>query len=63
MNIQRELQALVDSGLRFSIELDGREVIVRLGDYLRERGMATTVRSFEQAVEWLQEHRGMTLAR
>ncbi len=60
MDIKQELQLLVESGLRFSIEMNGRAVLVWVGDYLRQRGgAAETFASFEQAVQWLRQYRPM----
>lgn len=56
MDVQQEIQALVASGLKFSIEIDGRSVLIWVGDYLRQSGAAATVASLEQAVEWLHRH-------
>ncbi len=53
MDVQREIQSLIESGLKFSIEVNGRSVLVWVGDYVRQSGAAATVASLEQAVEWL----------
>jgi hypothetical protein len=63
MDVQQELQSLVASGLRFSIEMNGCAVLVWVGDYLRQRGAAATLSSFDQAIEWLRRHGQMPVAR
>jgi hypothetical protein len=61
MDIQQEIQSLIASGLKFSIELKGSVVRVWMGDYLRQSTATATVASLEQAVTWLQMHRGLTV--
>ena len=55
MDIQREMQALLTSDVPFSIELQGRRVVVRMGDYLHTSAHMGTFTSFEQALHWLHE--------
>lgn len=62
MDVQHEIQTLLASGLKFSIEIDGRSVVVWVGDYLRQSGAAATVASLEQAVEWLHRHAALAAA-
>lgn len=57
LNIQRELKALLASGLRFSLEVRGREVRVWVGNYVRRATPDATFSSVEQAVEWLRHYR------
>jgi hypothetical protein len=56
MDIRQVLAACVETGLRFSIELDGRSVVVKLGDYLRQQTGGITFDSFDEAVDWLRRH-------
>jgi hypothetical protein len=58
MDIQREMASLVDSGARFTIELNGKTVVVRVGDYLRQQTTAVIFLSFDDAVHWLHRHGG-----
>ncbi len=60
MDIERELGLLLRSGLNFSIEVDGRSVLVWVGDYLKTHVAATSVASVDQAVEWLRGYAGGT---
>lgn len=62
MDVHQEIQSLLTQGLKFSIELDGRSVLVWVGDYLRQSRAAATVSSLEQAVEWLQHHAAHTVS-
>jgi len=57
MDVRREIQALIDCGLRFSIEVTGPAVLIWVGNYLGDRAAAAKVASIEQAVQWLQTHR------
>jgi hypothetical protein len=54
MDIQRVIAACLASGLRFTIELDGGAVGVKLGDYLRKQAPDVIFTTFDDAVEWLQ---------
>lgn len=62
VDIQREMSALLDSGLRFSIRLDGHHVVVQLGDYLRSHAQVEMTGTLEDAVAWLLEQRDALLA-
>lgn len=55
MDVYREIQSLLESGLRFSIELNGRSVQVWVGDYLREHAAAYACGTLDQAVLWLRQ--------
>lgn len=55
MDVHREMQLLLASGMRFTIEINGQLVIVKVGDYLRHDMTETTVASLEEAVRWLRE--------
>ena len=57
LNVQRELKALVASGLRFSLEVKGIDVRVWVGNYVRRATPDATCSSIEQAVEWLRHYR------
>ena len=61
MDVQREIQVLLERGLKFSIEIDGRGVLIWVGDYLRQSGAAVSVGTLDQAVEWLQHHAELAL--
>ncbi len=56
MDVKREIQALIESGLKFSIEMTGGAIRLWVGDYVRNGAAVATVASLEQAVEWLQRH-------
>lgn len=60
MNVSHELQALMDTGLRFTIEIREAAVIVRVGNYLRQECPQATVETIEQAVDWLRRLIGPT---
>ena len=62
MDLQREIAALIDSGLRFSIRLDGNNVIVQSGDYLRNHAHVEMAGTLEDAVAWLLQQREALLA-
>jgi hypothetical protein len=62
MDIRKEMKALLDGGLQFSIELDGRDVVVRFGDYLRQQTTRVIFSSFEDAVRWLRRQRDAVTA-
>jgi hypothetical protein len=55
LDVYREIQSLLASGLRFTIEINGQSVIVKVGDYLRHDMTETTVATLEEAVRWLGE--------
>ena len=56
MNIQRELRALLASGLRFSLEVKGVNVRVWVGNYAGRTVPNATFASVEQAIRWLQRY-------
>lgn len=56
MDVKREIQALIEGGLKFSIEMTGGPIRLWVGDYARDATAVATVASLEQAVEWLQRH-------
>lgn len=60
MNISDELQALMNTGLRFTIEICGGVVNVRVGNYLRQECPHATVETIEQAIDWLRRLIGPT---
>ena len=59
MDIKRELDRLLSTGLRFTIELKGTDVIVLIGDYVRRGRPSTTVGSVEEAIDWLRRMTGL----
>ena len=56
MDVRQELQTLIESELKFSLEFDGRGVLIWVGDYLRESTAVASVATLEEAVKWLLEH-------
>ena len=55
MRTDRELQALWEAQINFSIEPAADGFIVRLGDYLRGTDPWTNRRTVDDAVVWLRE--------
>jgi hypothetical protein len=53
MDFQHEIATLIASGLRFTIELTGRQVDVAVGDYLDHAVATASVPSLEHAINWL----------
>ncbi len=56
MDVRQELQTLIESELKFSLEFDGRGVLIWVGDYLRQSTAVASVATLEDAVTWLLEH-------
>jgi hypothetical protein len=61
MDIKRDIDALLSSGLTFSIEIMPGSVWIWVGPYKTSTPMAT-VGSIEQAIMWLQRYRQLSLA-
>jgi len=51
----RELQALWDRKVRFAIESEGQQWVMRFGDYLMPGNRIGSARTFEEAVAWVSE--------
>ena len=56
MDIKRDIDALLSSGLTFSIEIMPGSVWIWVGQYLKTTTPTATVGSIEQAITWLQRY-------
>ena len=56
MDIKRALDALITSGLTFSIEVTLGVVWIWVGPYLKTTTPTAIVASTEQAIVWLQQY-------
>ncbi len=52
---QARLQALVASGVRFTLRREGGVWIVRVGDYYAGLGVEARVRTLEEAVAFIED--------
>ena len=56
MDIHRELQDLINTGRRFSLEIKESVVFVRVGDYAHRLAADAVFPSIDDAIEWLRSY-------
>lgn len=62
MDLQHEIASLLNSGLRFRLEIHGNDAVERVGDYLRQHALTEMVGTLDDAMEWLGRQRDAAMA-